>query len=376
MDSTSIACAAALLVSEGRAGEKKLQTFSSVFNNFPEVDERRYIQSVLDAWELDGTFIYADELWGFKPVESPGILWNRPYPVPFKARHEALLARAHDSGVRVMLTGEGGDELLNAGFEHFLDMLRGLQLGQLFRELRNLTPQARRQFYRRAFWHFIPRLVKQGYSRLRAEDDLAWLSEDFIRQSGAREHETLRLPRGRPRSLYALGLYQGLASLGQLPYLSYASEMYAYHHIEARHPFLDMRVMDFLARVPPRLKFARGWSKYLLRKAMEGVLPDAVRLRALKSAFTDVRDYGIRREKEQIAALIEQGHLVRRGWVIKQGIEALYERMLAGDKRWAGRITAFLTLEEWLSDCFGSNSGRTPTGFHHSPALRVERRCV
>jgi asparagine synthase (glutamine-hydrolysing) len=374
MDSTSVACTAAYLARKGELPGAKLRAYSSVFKDYPTVDESKYIQAVLDAWGLDGTYIYADELWGFKPLQNNGIRWNQPYPIPFKARHEALLTRARDSGVRVILTGEGGDELLNAGFEHLLDMFRNLQLARLYNELRVLNPQTRYQFAKQTVSHFTPKPLKRAYRRLLPRKTLAWLNEEFVRQSGALEREAIGVPEGRRLSLYSVGLYKGVLNLGRLPYLSYATEMYAYHGIEASHPFLDRRVVDFLCRVPPHMKFAGGWSKLLLRKAMEGILPDAVRLRVAKSYFSEVRDQGVLQEKARIEALLNEGYLVRMGWVNKQGIKASYDRFLAGERVWADRLLAFLTLEEWLSDYFDSNSGRAPIELHRSTLVQGERR--
>jgi hypothetical protein len=99
-----------------------------------------------------------------------------------------------------------------------------------------------------------------------------------------------------------------------------------------------------------------------------------VRLRVAKSYFSEVRDQGVLQERAQIEALLNEGYLVRMGWVNKQGIKASYDRFLAGERVWADRLLAFLTLEEWLSDYFDSNSGRAPIELHHSTLVQGERR--
>ncbi len=54
------------------------------------------------------------------------------------------------------------------------------------------------------------------------------------------------------------------------------------HGLEARLPFLDLDLVDFVRRLPWRWKFRRGQTKYLLKKALEPVLPRAVLRRAKK----------------------------------------------------------------------------------------------
>src|SRR5207302_352185 len=64
--------------------------------------------------------------------------------------------------------------------------------------------------------------------------------------------------------------------------------------VEARLPFLDARLVDFLLRVPARLKLRNGLGKYLLREAMAGRIPDAVRERTDKMGFVTPQDRWLR----------------------------------------------------------------------------------
>ena len=54
------------------------------------------------------------------------------------------------------------------------------------------------------------------------------------------------------------------------------------HGVEARHPFLDIRLLQFTLSLPARQKFRNGWMRAILRYGMEGILPDAVRWRTTK----------------------------------------------------------------------------------------------
>ena len=48
------------------------------------------------------------------------------------------------------------------------------------------------------------------------------------------------------------------------------------HSLEARVPFTDPELVEFLARVPSKLKMPRMRKKHLMRSAMEGVLPESI----------------------------------------------------------------------------------------------------
>src|SRR6266446_5652181 len=57
------------------------------------------------------------------------------------------------------------------------------------------------------------------------------------------------------------------------------------HSIEARLPFLDYRVAEFAYALPDEWKLRGPWNKFVLRQAMEGRIPESVRLRADKMGF-------------------------------------------------------------------------------------------
>jgi asparagine synthase (glutamine-hydrolysing) len=53
--------------------------------------------------------------------------------------------------------------------------------------------------------------------------------------------------------------------------------------LDARHPFMDKRLIEFCLALPPQQKLRAGWSRHILRNAMKGVLPEAVRTRRSKA---------------------------------------------------------------------------------------------
>jgi asparagine synthetase B (glutamine-hydrolysing) len=242
-----------------------------------------------------------------------------------------------------------------------LDMLRGLRLAPLAQALRRLSPQSRAAFYRTARWDLFPDGVRRAYGRWRSGPVPNWLAYARLEESGALEHQPLPAPRHHCRGRHCLHTYMGLVELAKLPFLPHLTEVYGHYQLEARHPFYDVRLMDFLARVPPQVKFSRGWTKYLLRKGMEGILPDQVRLRSGKGHFGDVYQHGLRQEGPRFARLAQAGYLVQHGWVNRREIQDSYARTVAGDRALAHRLNVFITLEDWLQDHFDSNGSGVPT---------------
>ena len=53
--------------------------------------------------------------------------------------------------------------------------------------------------------------------------------------------------------------------------------------VEARHPFYDPRLVTYCLALPPEQKLYQGWTRIVLRRAMEGILPDVIRWRTNKA---------------------------------------------------------------------------------------------
>jgi asparagine synthase (glutamine-hydrolysing) len=68
-------------------------------------------------------------------------------------------------------------------------------------------------------------------------------------------------------------------------YLRYADRSSMAHSREIRLPFLSHDLVEFTLSVPAPMRFHDGWTKYLTRAAMDGVVPDSVRWRTDKVGF-------------------------------------------------------------------------------------------
>src|ERR1051326_2337285 len=76
--------------------------------------------------------------------------------------------------------------------------------------------------------------------------------------------------------------------------------------LEARVPLLDHHVVEYGLSLPDRLKIRNGWSKFAMRQALQGIIPDVVRQRKTKLGFA-VPDYQwlTHELRPQVSALME-----------------------------------------------------------------------
>src|SRR5207244_3038006 len=79
-------------------------------------------------------------------------------------------------------------------------------------------------------------------------------------------------------SMHWLSALQYMDTKNYLPndILTKVDRMSMAHSIETRVPLLDHKLVEFAATIPPELKLRGNTTKYILKKAMEGILPDEI----------------------------------------------------------------------------------------------------
>ena len=146
--------------------------------------------------------------------------------------------------------------------------------------------------------------------------------------------------------------------------LTYNDKMSMASSVEVRVPFLDRELAEFVAwNVPPSLKLKGTLyptTKYILRKAMQDVLPREV-LRQPKAGFAAPVDYWLAHElKEMVDDLLSLAQLRDRGLFRPQAVRRFVDEHRRGAQDWSMQIWQFLTLEIWMRtflDSTKSSSG-------------------
>ena len=276
----------------------RLKTFSIGFEA-PDFDETAFQTSMVAHLNTDHhPFFCRNEEIG-RSFEAA--VWHaerpltRTAPVPMM-----LLAKGvRGEGIKVVLTGEGADEIL-AGYDLFKEAkirrfwaqqpqsrLRPLLLRRLYPYLSGIQNQASAYltaFFGRGleettdpFYSHRPRwqttsLLKGLYSNTMRERLHGYDPVDELRQQLPAEF----------RSWHPLSQAQYLEAAYLLPgYIlsSQGDRMAMAHAVEGRYPFLDHRVIEFASTIPPGLKLRRLREKHVLREGAHDLLPDAIRNR-------------------------------------------------------------------------------------------------
>ena len=133
--------------------------------------------------------------------------------------------------------------------------------------------------------------------------------------------------------------------------LNYNDKMSMASSVEVRVPFLDHNLAEFVAwNVPPHFKFhgtLHPTTKYILRRAMEDVLPREV-LQQPKAGFAAPVDYWLARDlKEMVDDLLSESQIRKRGLFRPEAVRVFIDEQRRGAHDWSMQIWQFLTLELW-----------------------------
>lgn len=134
--------------------------------------------------------------------------------------------------------------------------------------------------------------------------------------------------------------------------LTYNDKMTMATSVEGRVPFLDRELAEFVAQhVPPRLKIKGTWrpiTKYIFRRAMQGVVPDEV-LHQAKAGFGAPVDRWLARDlRPMVDDLLSARRLAQRGYFEPAAVRRMIDEQRSGRHDWSMQIWLLLTLEIWL----------------------------
>jgi asparagine synthase (glutamine-hydrolysing) len=350
LDSSSIVCVAAALIAEDKADP--LHAFSSCFEE-PAYDERRFIRPVLERTGAKPHYTVPDPQELAATVSQ--LVWQQDEPFGSTSifAQWTVMRLAAEHGVKVLLDGQGADELL-AGYHgffgaYFADLLaqgRGVTLLRELGAYRRLHGPLSRYAQATLARALLPApLVGRLRGWLTGSGD--WMAEDFRRQWGARAAEPARTGSHMQAMQRRLLTGNGLRAL-----LHYEDRNSMAFGVETRLPFLDYRVVEFLHGLDAGLKIHNGWTKAVLRDAMEGILPDEVCRRTDKMGFVTPEDVWFRTSLREMARdVLSDSRTRARGYLNVDAALREFEDHVAGRKNISFTIWRWLNLELWCR-CF------------------------
>jgi len=287
LDSTAIACASVRVRREAGA-EGSLAAFCYMD---PEFDERNYIDDTLRQTGAAMSTVQCTprQLWD----TLPEVL--RAHDEPFHSMTPLvgyqLMRLTAEHGIKVVLNGQGADETLGGYGSYFRNYWQSLferrAFGSLISEVNAWTSAHQRPLVP-ALMGVLKRHVQASMQRV----DLYKRASQARWRHGLRQHDWLA-PAVRDYATLPDYPRQDLGSAlawsvqrDPLPiFLRVEDRNASAHSIEARVPFLDHRLVSLAFSLAPEWRVRGSLNKFVLREAMRGRIPEAVRARRDKMGF-------------------------------------------------------------------------------------------
>lgn len=309
-----------------------LQTYS-VIGTEPRYSEERFVD-VIARTGIPNRRIRYDSASALGALEQAVYHNDEPcFGFSPVAEYRMLERIKAETGIKVVLSGQGGDECLLGYKKYFFFYLRELlRRGRVVRVAQEaisslLRGTVLRQFRFGEARRYFPGPPRPAYVRLRGDPEPVGLG------AGVRE-----------RQIRDIDQYS-------IPVLAHWEDRFAMaHSIELRTPFLDHRLVNLALSLPTELKIRGGWTKYVLRRAVPE-LPREVRWRRDKEGFLTPEERWLRNELRPVMEdRFGGGRSVLAGLDIidPQAFLSAYRAFLAGRSRvWYADFTRVLTAEVW-----------------------------
>ena len=290
LDSGSLACLAARILQP-----QPLTTISYVFDELHECDERQYINAIKEKWGIHSIQIPCDEAWPFKDWSHWPRNPNHPEWNPYRLLKEKAYQRAHLEGLRVLMTGAFGDELYDGEEDWLADLLAEKHWREGGRELKShlqysgLRHTLGSAYVRRAGRRLLD--MFPGGKRMRHDQPnpapswLTPLAAEYLSKEKTELEPAFELKQN------ILGRWAAEDSQWEIPNANR-------HVLELRHPYRDRRLVEYVLTLPAYQLYNHGLFKHILRVAMQGILPEAIRTRYQPTYLDPLYLRGFVREKK------------------------------------------------------------------------------
>ncbi len=293
----------------------------------------------------------------------PTLVWHEDEPIAWPSSVSLyFVSRLASQQVKVVLTGEGSDELF-AGYSRY----RFYEMNQAGLRYYKLLPGPLRRFIRarvedsRLLSGAVRRKLQHSFVGRGETLESLYLDNFYSAFSAAGQHQLL-LPGAPHAGTYDgyLGYWNSAANLPVLQRLLYTDQktylvellmkqdqMSMACSIESRVPFLDHPFVEFAARVPRHMKICNGEAKYILKRAVEDVLPRDIIYRTKMGFPTPLRQWLRDPRADRLLELLSDPDGLLAAYLDGRQLESLIEKHKSGSVDATDRIWRLLNLQVW-----------------------------
>src|SRR5688572_1218857 len=355
IDSSAIAAVMSGMVSE------PIKTFSVAFKE-REANELEYARLVAEAYKTNHHEIVVSPEQFFAAL--PLLVWHEDEPLAHPSSVALyFVSKLASEHVKVVLTGEGSDELL-AGYGRYRRTIWNLALGRKYnritpsiarntirKQIERMPGGRMRQKLMRTFLVRSPELESMYFDNFAVfpvpmqQDMFTRETTDRIRSIDPYVELRRLLDRTKDLSLLDSLLYADIKTyLHEL--LMKQDQMSMATSVESRVPFLDHKLVEFTAKMPDTMKLRGGTTKFVLRESMKGILPEKILSRSKMGFPVPIGSWFRGQFKSVIDEYVLGERALSRGIFAPEFVRNLVSLHQAGEDH-SERLWALVNFEMW-----------------------------
>ena len=323
----------------------RLKTFTVYYEGKDEVDERPWVSEVVRAYpSMDPSY--------FSPSNDDvaesfaKAIWHADVPLAGSSpiSQYFVMQLAAKSGIKVLLDGQGSDEML-AGYMHSFYRLMGGHLSamRIGAAVSELNAHSRRQSF--GLTKKADLFAKSLLAGFRSEQDLyAFEYRHFFPLLTNRGGVPFRLE-DKPGSRLNRFLFQLMTATSLPTLLQFEDRNSMAFSIESRVPFLDHRLVEFVFSLPDEAKFSSGITKRVLREGLKRVLPASIAERADKKGFVTPGE--VKWLRGPLRFLLEQDFTTL-DFLNAERVNSVIREFKSGNNRHANLVWRLVVLRYWM----------------------------
>lgn len=352
LDSSSIVCMADNILAKEEAETPRLDTLSYYDRSEPSGDDWTYFQKVEAKRGKVGIHIDGSRL-GTSP-DSLACTEFRPLPGALgvgQALDTERKGAVRAGGYRTVLSGIGGDEFTGGVPDpraHLADLIVQFKFVSLAKQLIAWSLVKRRPWIQ-LLWQsaidVVPASLGQYFAKEAKIDP--WIRKDFakrtglaIRQIDTAEHFGLWLP---TRRSYIAGVLTMANNLAKVAPATEALE-------EARYPFLDQTLIEFILSIPADQMLRPGERRSLMRRSLAGIVPQEILSRQTKQVGQRTPMLVLEKYWDELQNIYQTPLSSRLGYIDAAQLLKTICDTRAGKSTPMVRVLWTISLECWLRD--------------------------
>ena len=265
-----------------------------------ENDESEYAKRVAESLGVELCIVEPSKQDYLDNLEAVMLAQDEPFGSTSLYMQYFVMQKARELGIKVMFDGQGADEVF-LGYETYLPYI--------YNDLQHKISES----------DFFKTLKSFKYSKeliLREMQDIGAFETIFNRIS---ERSNIKLQYLSLESLKAIFKFADMFSFNirelmqnnLQALLRFEDRDSMAFGVEARLPYLDSRIVDFILNLPIEIKFQKGYLKHLLRAACEDLLPRDIIWRYNKLGFESPQTYWFNGEREKMKATIKHSRIIQ-----------------------------------------------------------------